>query len=346
MGIRTLLQRLLPVYRVAAVMEKQLVDLQERTDRLTGLALEQAHRLSQLEKDVQNRFWLAQRREGEGLEEARRRVFLSWPAATGALRELQLAQLALLRRVRDLCDAHQLPFFLFGGTLLGSLRHHGFIPWDDDVDLAMLSADYAKLRAILSGDPLLRVDAYYNWEYGAVCPKVKFRCCESFWVDIFLFDEMTVTPENAEARWKQVIGAGEELQGECMQLLSKYYPVGTPCPRPFRDERIDQALAPIRERIVAPLDFYGHGNALTDSLDENPVFITNLFLKEEMLPLRREDGLFEGDVFPVPRNAEAYLVRTYGEYMELPADLSVMHEKETADLQQDLRILRERGLIS
>ena len=61
---------------------------------------------------------------------------------------LQTRMLKLMRAVRDLCDRHGLRYFMIAGTLLGSARHRGFIPWDDDVDLAMPREDFEKFLAL------------------------------------------------------------------------------------------------------------------------------------------------------------------------------------------------------
>ena len=60
------------------------------------------------------------------------------------LRELQLVTLDILKTVIGFCDKHNLRYYLFEGSLLGAIRHGGFIPWDDDMDIAMPRTDYEK----------------------------------------------------------------------------------------------------------------------------------------------------------------------------------------------------------
>ena len=61
------------------------------------------------------------------------------------LRKWQMKLLEILVYFRDFCEAHKLRFYLSAGTCLGAVRHHGFIPWDDDLDVAMPRPDYDKL---------------------------------------------------------------------------------------------------------------------------------------------------------------------------------------------------------
>lgn len=60
------------------------------------------------------------------------------------LREIQLGELEVLKKVKQICEEIGLNYFLFCGTLLGAVRHKGIIPWDDDIDVAMIRDDYEK----------------------------------------------------------------------------------------------------------------------------------------------------------------------------------------------------------
>lgn len=64
------------------------------------------------------------------------------------LRELQLLELGILKKVVFICNAYGLKYYLAEGTLLGAVRHNGFIPWDDDLDMCMPREDFEKFASI------------------------------------------------------------------------------------------------------------------------------------------------------------------------------------------------------
>ena len=64
--------------------------------------------------------------------------------ANGVMRQIQLLSVELLRLFDNICKKHEIQYWLDYGTLLGAVRHKGFVPWDDDIDVAMLREDYNK----------------------------------------------------------------------------------------------------------------------------------------------------------------------------------------------------------
>ncbi len=69
------------------------------------------------------------------------------------LKEIKEVALNILIYVDDICQKNQLRYSVYYGTLLGAVRHQGFIPWDDDIDIVLPRPDYEKLLEILSSDP-------------------------------------------------------------------------------------------------------------------------------------------------------------------------------------------------
>ena len=84
---------------------------------------------------------------------------------TSQRKKLWNVQLHLIEELARICQKHDLKWFAYAGTLLGAVRHNGFIPWDDDVDLALFRPDYEKLKRVIADElkPNYSLDFWYDY---------------------------------------------------------------------------------------------------------------------------------------------------------------------------------------
>ncbi len=121
------------------------------------------------------------------------------------LRKLQMTELEILKKVHEVCEENDLTYYLVGGTLLGAVRHGGFIPWDDDLDIALPRKDYNKFIKLFQNGALGK--KYYlhhtvtDPEYWLAFSKVKknntlfdednyknLDCHKGIFIDVFPLD--------------------------------------------------------------------------------------------------------------------------------------------------------------
>lgn len=114
------------------------------------------------------------------------------------LRGIQLQELEILLEFRRLCEEHGLRYYLTGGTLLGAVRHHGFIPWDDDIDVLMPRSDYLRFAQLCERQILPPGYRYQSTktdrEYSLFFAKLKREAEQSSgatkgYIDIFPLDK-------------------------------------------------------------------------------------------------------------------------------------------------------------
>ncbi len=89
------------------------------------------------------------------------------------LRKVQLIELKMLLKIDKICKRHNVKYRICGGTLLGAVRHKGFIPWDDDVDIDMMRNDYNKFLKIADKE-LSKEYFIQNYETDSVCLNASF----------------------------------------------------------------------------------------------------------------------------------------------------------------------------
>ena len=134
------------------------------------------------------------------------------------IERLQEEEYKILKRIDLFCNKHNINYFLYSGTLLGAIRHQGFIPWDDDIDIAMLRTDFNKFDDLLAKG--IFDDEYFYYQSNRVQPfylsevvKIRTKTINVServpttqtgfygpWVDIFPLDNV---PDDQQSREKQ-----------------------------------------------------------------------------------------------------------------------------------------------
>ncbi len=121
-------------------------------------------------------------------------------------RKMQLFELDMLVEFDRVCRKYNINYVIFGGTMLGAVRHKGYIPWDDDADIAMLREDYEKFKEHLDElDPKVcyfqdhETDREYRWGYAKLrrtgskyirVGQEHLKCKTGIFVDIFPMDDI------------------------------------------------------------------------------------------------------------------------------------------------------------
>lgn len=332
MRIQDSLKNVFPSYLV----EKHLVRRLNEMDK----------RIRETNEKNEYLFWLSQMQPGETMQQTKERVFLRMPKATGRLRNIQLAENYILRRVKEVCDQNGMELFLVGGTLLGAVRHKGFIPWDNDVDIGMMKEDYLKLRTLLEDDHELVVQYCYNYHEGLKISKVKFRAVNVFWIDILVFDYIDVTPKTLDQVWIETQKANREHIKKIKELSRPYVKMQGCRPQP--NAMLDQQLAIFEEQQLKKFPNFGHGDYFCEpincpwwSRDERGIRKVS-----DYYPLLRNEVEFEGHRYSVWKNYERALSFSYGDYWKLPFSVREPHTTEFDDgLNEGFAYLRKLGII-
>ncbi len=252
------------------------------------------------------------------------------------LNELKKVELAVLKQVRDVCNSHGLRYYLAAGTLLGAVRHGGFIPWDDDIDICMPRPDYDKLIEICKKEKMLFdiccVSTMPKYSYAfakAYAPNtiIKEKTANrdniefGVYIDIFPLDGYGNTIEESTRTFKKIHFKLELLIASNWKKFSRskthswYY-------EPFRFvffviSRIINTKGIIEklERDARKKDFdsCNYVSTLMSSYRAKGIMPREYFAKAVDLE-------FEGEMFSVPIQYDKYLKHCYGDYMKLPPE--------------------------
>ena len=139
-----------------------------------------------------------------------------------SLRELQLLQLNAMKHIHQVCLKHNIKYYMIGGTLLGAVRHKGFIPWDDDIDIAMMREDYERFKQIFASE--FDLSRFFLQHYDSdidfrpamlrVCIKntiqdypseIHHKCCKNTYVDIFPLDNVPDSELERDTHIKELL---------------------------------------------------------------------------------------------------------------------------------------------
>ena len=239
------------------------------------------------------------------------------PKATGKLRDIQLANLALLKELDYVCKQNKINYILDAGTLLGAIRHKGFIPWDDDVDIIMIRDDYNRIIEAFketSRNSDIFADFYRdNVTNGQYFIKVQHRKCPFLSVDIFPIDDygVSLTLKDQIHETKKIYKLIKSIKHTANQGLSNAEL------KHLIDETMVSKILP-KDQIqqdIKPYFVYG-----IDSFH----ILKNWFVKRDtILPLRTIN--FENYEFTTVNNPDEFLRHIYGNYMSYPHKMKLLH---------------------
>ncbi len=259
------------------------------------------------------------------------------PLSSGEIKKIEWD---LLCQFADYCDQKGIRYYLGGGTLLGAIRHKGFIPWDDDIDIIMPRPDYNKFLSENEREHAFCIGSIWNWSANipfiklfdtSTIIKQKYSKCYHtghLWIDIFPLDGLPNSKISLFLHYKI-----SRLMRKMLTLSESNFTEGT-----SRIKIIGKImLYPVAKLIGAPrwaiwLDRFSQRIKF-----ENSYYIGGLvwgygpqerMVKAKFLPYI--DVSFEGRKFHAPKCWHIYLKNLYGNYMKYPPKNKRLNHSMTA----------------
>ena len=253
-------------------------------------------------------------------------------------KEVWAIELDLLHEFDQVCKKHGLNYFLDSGTLLGAIRHGGFIPWDDDIDVIMLRADYNKLLEIAPNEfrhPYFFQHAYTDMYYhrghaqlrnsktcGALRDEfLNVRFNQGIFIDIFVWDVVSDDERKVQQQVREL--------DHYWQMMERMDADVTPKPLILR--RSDNMTLRYENRIhlyslfdACAARFEGEQSQLVTQLAFHRKVKDNCRIQREWIA-ETKTAEFEGMTFPIPGNADALLRRYYGDDYMTPLNKAPIH---------------------
>jgi len=242
------------------------------------------------------------------------------------LDELKQIQLEILKVFSKYCEDNNLTYFLFGGTAIGAVRHHGYIPWDDDIDVAMPRADYEKLISKGHIEDMILLTPYGNSDYIYPFAKlvnphtvIQERASVStdfgIYIDIFPVDNISKIDISKYYGYRKIC----EFLMTCKMAESK------------KRALIKQITISICRILLRPISL----NYIARKIDKHAKTISNRteafagnlvwgYGSREVMDAsvfsQLVDIQFEHYSFKIMKRYDEYLRNIYGDYMEYPPE--------------------------
>lgn len=244
--------------------------------------------------------------------------------------ELKRIQLELLDYFDSFCKENNLNYWLDYGSLLGAIRHKGYIPWDDDLDIAMLREDYEKAASLFNNQRNQRFifqtpsnDHNTQYPFGKLIDTTtvlfeygKNGIQTGVYVDVFVYDNSpdSIKSRNRLFKYRDLFGRIRRLQLPMREGIGRYkqilYLVGSKVMNCFSKGFINRLIDKNAKRYES-IDT-NYVSSFSDPYDST-YFCVNKSLFQNFINVE-----FEGKYYPAPHQYDYWLRVLYGDYMILP----------------------------
>lgn len=259
-------------------------------------------------------------------------VFIFDNTYLGKLEKVQKILLGYLLEIDRICKKHNIKYFLAGGTLLGAIRHHGFIPWDDDADVMMLREDYDKFQQVVQEElPDHIFMQIPRTEKGNYNPFTKLRINNTMFATEFtghfmdmhngIFFDVLSHDKTGNHKWSQKLHLMVTMLTRSI-VFNKWG--DTDIKGGGAHPIICKIVDHVKYLIPMPLALWAQNRSLEFFKNRKSEYLYDGMgrnLKRGSFPAKwLEEAVyvdFEGYKFPVPKEYDKYLTYLYGDYMQM-----------------------------